>query len=119
MTFPISTAFDRHYSCSACGTTDLDRDSDLNDRTWTCNTCGHPVHILLKNDAGHSHLVERHQASQLQAGDYIIQEHGLSHGAVRILASNEAMGKGKKWYLALEGVGHERVEPDRYYNRIP
>ncbi|MFG3454567.1 MULTISPECIES: hypothetical protein [Stutzerimonas] len=111
--------FDQSYSCSTCRATDLNREDDLDDRVWTCNTCGEPVLIDLADDKGNAYTVVRTLAKELRVGQYIVEDYTLSHGVMRVLASNKAMGKGNKWYLALEGVGHRKVDPDDYVNCIP
>lgn len=115
---PIMTAFDQGYRCTTCDLQDLDRHTDLDDKTWTCNACGNPVLIDLADDKGNTHTVERCQAQALSRDDYVVLEHDLSLFC-RVLASNSALGKGDLWYLALEGFGTNKPEPDRYYNRIP
>lgn len=115
---PIMTAFDKRYFCTTCATDNLNRHSDLNDRHWTCNTCGDPVNIELADAAGNGFTVERRPAKMLVTDDYVVFEHDLSQLA-RVYDSKPAMGKGNLWYLALEGFGFDRVDPDRYYNCIP
>lgn len=115
---PIMTAFDKRYFCTRCENDHLGRQSDLNDRHWTCNTCGEPVYIELTDNAGNGFTVERRPAKTLTTNDYVVFEHDLSQLA-RVYDSKPAMGKGNLWYLALEGFGFDRVDPDRYYNCIP
>ena len=114
----IITGFDKHYWCNTCDTQNLERHTDLDDKTWTCITCGDPIKIDLADAKGNSFTVERHQAQTLTRDDYVVLEHDLSL-LCRVLASNPAMGRGELWYLALEGYGANKAEPDRYYNRIP
>lgn len=114
----IATGFDHSYSCPTCGTQDLDRFDDLDDRTWTCNICTEPVRVELKNSAGQSLYVRRVPAKDLVPGDSIYQEHDIDSGSIEVLASSKATVKGNFWHLALKGIGSERVHPDRYYNRV-
>ncbi|MBT9239289.1 hypothetical protein KKQ11_26045 [Pseudomonas sp. MG-2] len=115
----MATGYDVSYSCTHCETDDLDRFEDLNDRTWTCKTCDEPVLVELENSGGDKHYVRRCPARELQSGDFIYLDHDVDAGAIRVLASSKATVKGNFWHLALEGIGSERVHPDRYYNRIP
>lgn len=115
----IATGFDHSYSCTHCETENLDRFEDLDDRTWTCKTCGEPVLVELENSDGDKHYVRRCPANELEAGDYIYQEHDVDAGAIRVMASSKATVKGNFWHLALEGIGSARVHPERYYNRVP
>lgn len=116
---PIATGFDQRYYCNTCETDNLDPDDDLNDRNWTCNGCGKRVFVHLADDDGNTGLVVRCQAQHLKPGDYIYQEHDLGSGALQVLSSSQAQGKGNKWYLGIQGFGGRTVEPDRYFNRIP
>lgn len=118
----IATGFDKGYICTNpdCESTNLDPDDDLNDRTWTCNTCGESVLVEMADDAGtKKYQVRRHPAKDLVPGDYIVQEHDLQGGILRVLGSSQAHGKGNKWFLGLQGFGSLTVEPDRYFNCIP
>src|SRR5690606_40229374 len=54
--FPSTTLF--RSSCTHCETENLDRFEDLNDRTWTCKTCGEPVLVELENSDGDKHYVQ-------------------------------------------------------------
>jgi hypothetical protein len=119
MPLGISTGFDQRYDCNICDITSLDRYDDLDDRTWTCNGCKNPVLIHLADDDGNSGVVMRCQAQHLNRGDYIYQEHDLKGGILQVLGSSQALGKGNKWYLGLQGFGGLTVEADRYFNRIP
>lgn len=113
-----TVVFDRRYDCLTCESADLGLFADLDNRTWTCRVCGQPVQILVQGKDGHSFLVERHPARTLQPNDYVALEQDPSK-IHRVLTSAPAMGKGKLWYITLEGHSGQRVEPERYYNRIP
>ncbi|MCY1305775.1 hypothetical protein [Pseudomonas delhiensis] len=115
----MATGYDVSYSCTHCKTDNLNRFEDLNDRTWTCKTCDEPVLVELEGNDGNKHYVRRCTAKELEVGDFIYLDHDVDAGAIRVLASSKATVKGNFWHLALEGVGSERVHPDRYYNRIP
>lgn len=115
---PIITAFDQGYRCTTCDLQDLDRHTDLDDKTWTCNACGNPVLIDLADDQGHTHTIERRQAQHLTDNDRVVLDHDLSQLS-DVYASNAATGKGPGWYIALQGQRGDKVEPDRYYNRLP
>lgn len=119
MSLGFSTAFDQSYECRTCELTDLDRDEDVDRRTWRCKKCGHPVWIHLENEAGDTELVERHPACELVAGDFIVLEQNISMGLLEIKGSNPAMGKGNRWFLGIENVGHHIVERDKHYNCMP
>jgi len=123
-TLPIATGFDQHYtcvneSCTQYTTTELNREHHLDDRTWTCNACGEPVMVTMVDDTGKTYRIVRSQAQHLKRGDLIYQEHDLQGGVLQVLGSSQAYGKGKHWYLGLQGFGGLTVEPDRYFNRIP
>ena len=77
------------------------------------------VLVELEDNDGNKHYVRRCTAKELEVGDFIYLDHDVDAGAIRVLASSKATVKGNLWHLALEGVGSERVHPDRYYNRIP
>lgn len=117
MQLGISIAFDQSYSCRTCELTDMDLDDDLDHRTWQCNACGKPVDIHLENEDGGSQLVQRRPACELEEGDFIFLEYDISRAA-EVMASQPALGRGNKWYLALSGIGYERVERSKYYNCI-
>ncbi|NNJ16766.1 hypothetical protein CSV86_016930 [Pseudomonas putida CSV86] len=69
---------DQAYRCTTCDLQDLDRHTDLNDKTWTCNACGNPVLIDLADDKGNTHTVERRQAQHLTDNDRVVLDHDLS-----------------------------------------
>lgn len=118
MRLGISTGFDRRYDCRICEVEDMDG-KNLDRRTWRCKTCNKPVLVHLANEAGDSQLVERHPASELDARDYIVLEHDISLGLFEVKDSKPGMGKGNKWYLAIERNGYDIVERDKYYNCMP
>jgi len=118
MPLGISTAFDQNYACNTCDLTDMDRDEHLDRRTWRCKTCNKPVQIYLENENGDSYLVERLQACELKVGQFITLEYDISQGAFEVLASEPAMGKGNKWYVAFRRLRGQQVERDTHYNRI-
>lgn len=115
---PITTAFDKRYICTRCDNDNLDRNSQVNERDWTCNTCGNPVCIELADAAGNGFTVERRHAKLLTTEDYIVFEHDPSQMA-KVYASSASMGKSNLWYLALESFGSGQVDPERYYNCTP
>lgn len=119
MLLGISTGFDQSYECRTCELTDIDRDEDLDHRTWRCKKCGHPVWIHLENEAGDTELVERHPACEIIAGDFIVLEHNISMGLLEIKGSKPATVKGNKWFLGIENVGHHIVERNKHYNCMP
>ncbi len=114
---PISTGFDKRYSCHRCEIEDLDRNKYVNERNWTCHHCGTSVSILLADDAGNSAEVMRHQAQHLKAEHYVYLEHNWADGALRVLESEPA-AKASMWSLALKNYRRITVEPDRYFNCV-
>jgi hypothetical protein len=115
----IATGFDKGYTCNNddCECDVLDRDTDMDDHTWTCNACGEPVLVEMANDAGRTAYVRRCHAQDVEEGSMIYLEHDMGR-AYRVLGSRKGTGKtnGDKWMLGLEEHKGLYFEPDRYIN---
>ncbi len=113
----ISTAYDQSYACYTCGIKGLDKEKDLDQRTWYCKRCDRSVAIELADDDGNTATAMRRQAQHIQTGYLVYLEHDLERGALEILESQPAMKAGM-WYLAIKSHRGVTVEPDRYFNCV-
>lgn len=116
---PISD-HDQRYTCPTCSweTTDT---RYLNPRTWLCNTCQRPVHILMRDEHGRGYRVQRVQAQQLKDGDELYYDGWNGLVPVQVDTSAKATGKSSAglWFLNLSGEhGRHNVPPSKLYNRI-
>ncbi|NWC43743.1 hypothetical protein [Pseudomonas tolaasii] len=120
---PISD-HDQHYTCPTCSWTHTVPDSldnkCLDTHTWLCNTCPHPVHIMIRDDHGRRCLVQRVRAQLLESGDEILYDagNGMTPAHVRTSAKATAKGHAGQWSLSLSGPHTLMVPPFRYFNRI-
>ncbi|MBD8576987.1 hypothetical protein IFU04_22355 [Pseudomonas syringae] len=120
MTLRITRRFDQHYACPTCSRERLDANTELDDRTWTCQRCHQPVHIKMADPAGNHYLVERHLPRQLTVGDRIVYLHDYNRlGVGELKASSTSTYKEKSWLLVVQDFGHRLVNPDHYVNCIP
>ena len=117
----LATGFDQSYTCKNqdCENHALDAETQLDERTWTCEECGEPVLIEMTDGGGRTVYVTRCEARDVVKGNMLYLDHDISH-AYRVLESKKGEGKtnGSKWRLALEKYTALYFAPDQYVNRI-
>lgn len=118
----IATGNDLSYTCTndACEFDVLDRDSNLDDHTWTCTACGEPVLIEMDDRAGGSTHVRRYQAQEVEAGQMVYLDNDLS-ASYLVKGSSPGTGKknGGKVMLGLAKLTGVYFVPDQYFNCVP
>ena len=118
MSPPLSVAYDLDYTCTTCDRDHLTRAEDFSECTWTCHTCGDPVHVHLADDGGvRRYRVERVMTRELVEGDRILLDGALASGPLYIYQSAPAENP-RQWFLVLKGDRGRTFAPDQYQNRI-
>lgn len=118
----IPTGFDVQYTCTndECELDLLDRDTELDDHTWTCNTCGEAVLIEMDDRAGNKIDVRRYQAQYVEKGQMVYLHHDLET-AYFVKGSTPGMGKKNsgKVMLGLAEFRGVYFMADEYVNCVP
>lgn len=118
----IPTGFDVSYTCTnaVCEWDVLDRETELDDSTWTCKACDEPVLIEMDDRAGNKIDVRRYQAQHVEKGQMVYMAHDLKT-AYFVKGSTPGMGKkyGGQVMLGLADFRGVYFMPDEYVNCVP
>lgn len=116
----LPTCLDQSYSCSKCDTQGLHLEKDVDPEDWCCRKCGDSVYIDMLDDGGHTYLVQRLPAKELQRGNYVLVEtdygHPRAYRAFKVLDAYRSPSRPTRWEVAIAEQPREKVDPDRYYN---